>query len=61
MFYVYIIVGYNGFFRNTCLTGFVGIRCRIITSFGEGSYKGLYSIAALVGLILIIYGKSTAG
>ena len=31
-------------------------RARLMDRFGEGGYKGLYSLAAAVGLILIVWG-----
>ena len=39
---------------------FVSFRDKVISRLGEAKYKGLYSIAALIGLILIIYGMSEA-
>ncbi len=39
----------------------LGLRQQLRTRLGsEGAYKGLYSIVSLVGLLLIIYGKSIA-
>lgn len=39
----------------------LGLRQRLVDGLGsEGAYKGLYSLVALAGLGLIIYGKSIA-
>jgi uncharacterized membrane protein len=35
-------------------------RARLIATRGEGMYKGIYTLASLVGLILIIWGYSSA-
>jgi uncharacterized membrane protein len=36
------------------------LRNRLQTSLGEGAFKGLYSVAALVGLILVVWGYGAA-
>lgn len=48
------------FFAVHLLPGFVNVRNKLISNLGEGPYKGLYSLTALSGLVLIIYGKSKA-
>ncbi len=35
---------------------FADLRARTIAARGEGTWKGLYSVASLVGLVLIVYG-----
>ncbi|MGD0641547.1 MAG: NnrU family protein [Roseiarcus sp.] len=35
-----------------------GLRATLIARFGEQTYKGLYSLAALVGFVLIVWGFS---
>lgn len=35
-------------------------RAALITRFGENGYRGLYALAAAIGLILIVYGYSKA-
>ena len=35
-------------------------RTRFIAQRGENAYKGLYTVASLIGLVLIIYGYATA-
>ena len=39
----------------------IGFRSKIIAKLGEVLYKGLYSIISLIGLLIIVYGKSIAG
>ncbi len=55
-----LLLGILIFFAVHLLPGFVNVRNKLISSLGEGPYKGLYSLTALSGLILIIYGKSKA-
>lgn len=54
------LLGISIFFGIHLVTGWVDFRHQIVTRLGERSYKGLYSIISLVGLILIVYGKSKA-
>jgi uncharacterized membrane protein len=56
-----ILLGILIFFGIHLVPGLVGFRRKIITSLGEGLYRGLYSIISLTGLILIGYGRSKAG
>lgn len=37
------------------------VRASLIERLGEGAYKGLFTLTAIVGLALIIVGKGTAG
>lgn len=36
------------------------VRSRLVARYGENAYKGLFSLAALVGLVLIVYGFGQA-
>jgi uncharacterized membrane protein len=55
-----LLLGLSIFFGIHLVPGLVGFRRRIITKLGEGTYQELYSVIALTGLILIVYGKSKA-
>ncbi|MCH7881181.1 MAG: NnrU family protein [Proteobacteria bacterium] len=55
-----ILLGLSIFFGIHLVPGLVGLRRRIITSLGERPYQVLYSIISLIGLILIVYGRSKA-
>jgi len=55
-----LLLGIFIFFGVHLVPSFVDFRLKLISKLGEGPYKGLYSLLALVGLILIIYGKSIA-
>ena len=39
-----------------CITLMRGLRARLIARFGEGTYKGVYSLVALAGLVLTVWG-----
>jgi len=56
-----LLLGILIFFGLHLVPSAVKLRRKLVTSLGEVKYTGLYSIGALLGLILIIYGKSTAG
>jgi len=56
-----LILGLLIFFGMHLVPGFVEFRRTLISKMGEGPYKGLYSIISLLGIVLIIYGKSIAG
>lgn len=55
-----LILGISIFIGIHLVSGLVDFRRKIIASLGEGRYKGLYSLIALVGIILIVYGKSVS-
>ena len=55
-----LLLGVIIFFGVHLVPSFVNFRDKVISRLGEAKYKGLYSIAALIGLILIIYGMSEA-
>jgi len=55
-----LLLGTTIFFGVHLVPSFVNFRAKIINRIGEAKFKGLYSITALIGLILIIYGKSEA-
>jgi len=55
-----LLLGLTIFFGVHLVPSFVGFRAKVINSLGEAKYMGLYSITALIGLILIIYGMSEA-
>lgn len=38
----------------------LGLRDTLVTRLGLGGYKGLYSVVSLLGLALIVYGKTLA-
>ena len=57
---VILATGLVLFFGTHLVPSFVGFRSKLVDRLGEGPYKGLYSLFSLVGLILIIYGKSKA-
>lgn len=40
----------------THLISVFGMRERLVSSLGEGPYKGVYSLVSVVGLVLIIFG-----
>ena len=51
-----LIIGILLFVGTHLLTTFRDTRARLISQWGEGGFKGLYSISSLFGLILIIWG-----
>jgi len=55
-----LLLGLTIFFGVHSVPSFVRFRAKVINSLGEAKYMGLYSITALTGLILIIYGMSEA-
>jgi len=56
-----LLLGICIFFGLHLVPSLVSYRCIIINKLGEGLYKGLYSVISLIGLVLIVYGKSIAG
>lgn len=56
-----LILGILIFFGMHLVPSMVKFRLKMIASLGQRRYQGLYAIIALVGLVLIIYGKSKAG
>jgi len=55
-----LLIGIVLFFGVHLIPSFVALRNNLIARLGENKYKALYSITALIGLILIIYGMSKA-
>ncbi|RDH81606.1 MAG: hypothetical protein DIZ80_16170 [endosymbiont of Galathealinum brachiosum] len=55
-----LLLGITIFFGVHLVPSFVNFRKKAINGLGEARYKGLYSITALLGLVLIIYGMSEA-
>ncbi|HYA73479.1 MAG TPA: NnrU family protein [Roseiarcus sp.] len=53
-----LIVGIVGFLGVHTLATRRETRADLIARFGEGTYKGLYSLASLVGFALIVWGFS---
>lgn len=51
-----LIIGLILFLGGHALTTLRGTRAALIGRLGEGGYKGLYSVVAAVGLVLIIWG-----
>lgn len=51
-----LIVGLIVFLGIHTLTTLRGPRATLIARIGEGPYKGLYSLAAAIGLVLIVWG-----
>jgi uncharacterized membrane protein len=51
-----MILGIVLFFGVHILTTRRDLRARLIASMGEGAYKGLYSLASLAGLALMVWG-----
>lgn len=56
----FLLLGIILFFTVHLLPSLVGFRAGLVSKLGETKYKGLYSVTALIGLILIIYGMSQA-
>lgn len=55
-----LLSGIMIFFGMHLVPSFVSVRRQLMDSLGEKSYLILYSVVSLLGLILIIYGKSQA-
>lgn len=55
-----LLLGLAIFFGVHLVPSFVSFRLKVISKLGLAKYKGVYSITALIGLVLIIYGKSVA-
>ncbi|HEV2000399.1 MAG TPA: NnrU family protein [Xanthobacteraceae bacterium] len=53
---VLLILGMVIFFAAHVFTTMRGRRAALIARIGEGSYKGLYSLVSLAGLVMIAYG-----
>ncbi len=51
-----LIVGLVVFLAVHSLTTLRATRAALVSGMGEGPYKGLYSLAATVGLVLIVWG-----
>ena len=51
-----MILGLAVFIGTHLITTQRDMRARLIARYGEGAYKGLYSVASVVGLILIAWG-----
>lgn len=56
----FLFIGLLIFFGVHLIPSFANIRLKIISTMGEGAYKGLYSVLSLIGITLIVYSKSTA-
>lgn len=55
-----LLLGLAIFFGIHLVPSFVSFRVKVISKLGMAKYMGLYSITALIGLVIIIYGKSVA-
>lgn len=55
-----LLLGLAIFFGVHLVPSFVGFRIKLISKLGMARYMGLYSIIALIGLVIIIYGMSIA-
>ena len=55
-----MVIGMLLFFGIHLLPGMVKLRRTLVDNLGEDPYKGFYSVIALIGFILIIYGKSVS-
>jgi uncharacterized membrane protein len=51
-----LIVGLIVFFAAHMIPVLGGLRTRLVGMLGEGAYKGLFSLAALAGLVMIVIG-----
>jgi len=51
-----LVLGLAAFIGVHLVTTQRELRARLVARFGEGGYKGLYSLAAAIGLALIVYG-----
>ncbi|MCW8195613.1 NnrU family protein [Proteobacteria bacterium 005FR1] len=55
-----LVIGLIIFIGTHAIPTFTGLRSSLATRLGEKRYKGLFSLVALVGLVLIIIGKARA-
>ena len=55
-----LVLGLIIFFAPHTFTMFRGARASLVDRLGEGPYKGLYSVIALVGLVVLIMGYADA-
>src|SRR5690606_2179720 len=55
-----LVIGLVVFMALRALPWLRGARASLVGSLGEGPYKGLYSLASAVGLVLIIWGYAVA-
>ena len=55
-----LVIGLVVFMALHALPWLRGARASLVGSLGEGPYKGLYSLASAVGLVLIIWGYAVA-
>lgn len=53
---VILILGLIIFFGVHLLPSFPPLRARLVAKFGEKGYKGLFSLVALTGLVVIVFG-----
>lgn len=51
-----LILGLVVFVGGHLVTAARGLRAHLIGRLGQGGYRGLYSLVALVGLVLMVYG-----
>lgn len=51
-----LIIGLVVFFGIHLLPSFSGLRTRLVERFEEGPYKGIFSLIAMAGLVLIVIG-----
>lgn len=56
----FLVLGILLFIGIHLLPSFASFRQRLIGRFGERAYKGMFSLVALVGFGLLIYGKARA-
>lgn len=55
-----LILGLILFIGVHWITTMTETRAGLITRLGEGGYKGLYSLASIIGFVLIVYGYANA-
>ncbi len=58
---LFLVIGITLFIGMHLVPCFSGLRQNLTDSLGEKKYLGLFSVVSLVGLVLMIYGKSQAG
>ena len=56
----WLILGIVVFFAVHLLPTVVPLRESAVRKLGESVYKGIYSVVAVVGLVMIIWGTATA-